>query len=193
MNPSAAYLSLHAHFSRVCTNVRRCRRPLETLIQYHPGRGARHVPGQSEPDTWVSMDGSYKQYTFQNGMDLQAAVPLDAQALLTAAQQGAEVNEAEGWVRNLNSAALEQQLKTYQSQLKNYIDSQNGGQSTVGDVLGRPCKIHATAKAERSTPVFLALCAVVSAAANVASSADSGAKRPLSPRRTIARSSQRML
>lgn len=110
---------------------------VEALIQYQPGRGARHVPGQSEPDTWVPMDGSYKQYTFQNGMDLQTAVPLDAQALLTAAQQGAEVNEAEGWVRNLNSAALEQQLKTYQSQLKNYIDSQNGGQSTVGDVLGR--------------------------------------------------------
>ena len=73
------------------------------------------------------MDDSYKQYTFQNGMDLQAAVPLDAQALLTAAQQGAEVNKAEGWVRNLNSAALEQQLKTYQSQLKNYIDIQNVG------------------------------------------------------------------
>ena len=78
MNPSAAYLSLHAHFRRVCTNVRRCRRPLETLTQYQPGRGARHVPGQSEPDTWVPMDGSYKQYTFQNGMDLQAAVPPDA-------------------------------------------------------------------------------------------------------------------
>ena len=67
------------------------------------------------------------------------------------------------------------------------------GRLQTSTLRRRPCKIHATAKAERSTPVFLALCAVVSAAANVASSADSGAKRPLSPRRTIARSSQRML
>jgi len=85
----------------------------------------------------VPLDASYKQYTFKNGMDLQTAVPLDAQALMSAAQQGAQVNEAEGWVRNLNTAALEQQLKTYQNQLKTYIDSQNAGQSTVGDVLGQ--------------------------------------------------------
>ncbi len=68
-------------------------------------------------------------------MDLQTAVPLDAQALLSAAQQGADTNPAEGWVRNLNTAALQSQLSNYQARLKTYIDSQNAGQSTVGDVL----------------------------------------------------------
>jgi hypothetical protein len=109
---------------------------VEALIQYQPGRGARHTPGQSTPDTWVPLDGSYKQYTFQEGMDLATAVPLDAQALLSAAQQGAETNQAEGWVRNLNTTALQSQLSSYQARLKTYIDSQNAGQSTVGDVLG---------------------------------------------------------
>ena len=109
---------------------------VEALIQYHPGRGARHTPGQSQPDTWVPLDASYKQYTFKTGMDLQTAVPLDAQALLSAAQQGAETNQAEGWVRNLNTTALQSQLSSYQARLKTYIDSQNAGQSTVGDVLG---------------------------------------------------------
>ena len=109
---------------------------VEALIQYQPGRGTRHTPGQSSPDTWVPLDGSYKQYTFQEGMDLQSAVPLDAQALLSAAQQGAETNPAEGWVRNLNTTALQSQLSSYQARLKTYIDSQNAGQSTVGDVLG---------------------------------------------------------
>ena len=109
---------------------------VEALIQYHPGRGARHTPGQSQPDTWVPLDASYKQYTFKTGMDLQTAVPLDAQALLSAAQQGADTNPAEGWVRNLNTAALQSQLSNYQARLKTYIDSQNAGQSTVGDVLG---------------------------------------------------------
>ena len=109
---------------------------VEALIQYHPGRGARHTPGQSQPDTWVPLDASYKQYTFKTGMDLQTAVPLDAQALLSAAQQGADTNPAEGWVRNLNTTALQSQLSNYQARLKTYIDSQNAGQSTVGDVLG---------------------------------------------------------
>ena len=110
---------------------------VETLIQYQPGRGAKHVPGQSVPDTWVPLDGSFKQYTFKPGMDLAAAVPLDANALLNAASQGARINQAEGWVQNLNTAALQSQLNSYQQRLKTYIDSQNVGNSTVGDVLGQ--------------------------------------------------------
>jgi hypothetical protein len=82
------------------------------------------------------MDGSYKQYRHTPGMDLQTAVPFDADGLIDAARQVAEINEAEGWVRNLDSHAVEEQLETYQSQLETYIDSQNGGNSTVGEVLG---------------------------------------------------------
>ena len=109
---------------------------VEAYVRYLPGRGAAHTGGQTQGDTWVPMDGSYKQYTFKEGMDLGEAVPLDAQALLNAAQQGAETNPAEGWVRNLNTTALQSQLSSYQARLKTYIDSQNAGQSTVGDVLG---------------------------------------------------------
>ncbi|WP_347486348.1 transglutaminase domain-containing protein [Vandammella animalimorsus] len=109
---------------------------VEALIQYHPGRGTRHVPGQSQPDAWVPLDASFKQFDHSSGMDLQAAVPFDAHALLAAAQQGARINEAEGWVQHLNTQAVDSQLRTYQNQLKAHIQSQNGGNSTVGDVLG---------------------------------------------------------
>lgn len=109
---------------------------VEALIQYQPGRGARHIPGQSQPDAWVPLDGSYKQYTYSQGMDLQSAVPIDADALLAAASQGAQINEAEGWARNLNSAAIDAQLKSYQNRLQAHINSQNNGNSTVGDILG---------------------------------------------------------
>lgn len=109
---------------------------VEAFIQYHPGRGATHQPGHSTPDSWIAMDGSFKQYTYADGMDLQTAVPFDAEALISAAQQGAEINEAEGWIRGLNSAALEAQLKTYQAQLEGHINRQNAGNSTIGDVLG---------------------------------------------------------
>lgn len=83
------------------------------------------------------MDASFKQYTYSDGMDLQQAVPLDAAALISAAGQGAQVNEAEGWVQHLNTAALQGQLSAYQQRLKTYIDRQNGAQSTVGQVLGQ--------------------------------------------------------
>ncbi|MFC2590719.1 MAG: hypothetical protein ACFNZS_12305, partial [Ottowia sp.] len=89
------------------------------------------------PDAWIPMDASFKQYTYSDGMDLQQAVPLDAAALISAAGQGAQVNEAEGWVQHLNTAALQGQLSAYQQRLKTYIDRQNGGQSTVGQVLGQ--------------------------------------------------------
>ncbi|MDR2366452.1 MAG: transglutaminase-like domain-containing protein [Zoogloeaceae bacterium] len=109
---------------------------VEAWIKFYPERGIDHVGGTSEGDSWVPLDASFKQYTYTQGMDLQDAVPFNAEALITAAQQGAEVNEAEGWVRNVNQTAVESQFKAYQQQLKNYLEAQNNGQSTVGDVLG---------------------------------------------------------
>lgn len=109
---------------------------VEAYVRNNPDRGARNVGGQTQGDSWLAMDASFKQYSFKEGMDLQTAVPLDAQALVNAAQQGAEVNEAEGWVRNINSQAVQTQLTAYQNKLQTYISSQNSGNSTVGDVLG---------------------------------------------------------
>ncbi|WP_377780101.1 transglutaminase domain-containing protein [Comamonas odontotermitis] len=109
---------------------------VEAYVRNHPDRGANNSGGQTQGDSWLAMDASFKQYTFKEGMNLQTAVPLDANALAAAAQQGAEVNEAEGWVRNINSQAVQTQLKAYQNKLQTYIASQNSGNSTVGDVLG---------------------------------------------------------
>ena len=62
----------------------------------------------------------------------------NADALLQAAQQGATVNSAQGWVQNLNQAAIASQLNNYQTRLKTYIDnSPSGTASTVGDVIGK--------------------------------------------------------
>ena len=108
---------------------------VEAFIDYHPARGAKHTGGVSQGDSWIPLDGSYKQYTYQNGMDLQGSVPLDTQAFLDAAKQGATVNEAEGWVQNLNQANIQSQLVAYQSRLKAAIDSGKPN-ATVGDVLG---------------------------------------------------------
>jgi hypothetical protein len=45
------------------------------------------------------------------------------------------VNEAEGWVQNVNQAAIQTALTNYQNQVKSYVDAANPN-ATVGDVLG---------------------------------------------------------
>jgi len=119
---------------------------VSAYVNYAAGRGAvdggdhltppQHPSPDAQLNAWIPLDASYKQYQYAKGMDLAAAVPLDAQSLLDAARKGATVNEAEGWVQNLNQAAIQNQLQQYQARLKTYIDGQNA-QATVGDVIGK--------------------------------------------------------
>lgn len=104
---------------------------VEAWVDYVPSRGAVNKSG----DTWVPLDPSYKQYQYNQGMNLKEAVPLDAQALITQAHNGATINQTEGWVQNLNNSGLQTLLTDYQAQLKTYIDNQKSD-ATVGDVLG---------------------------------------------------------
>ena len=57
----------------------------------------------------------------------------------------------------------------------------------------RPCKIHRNIQPSDPQRVLRACVAIASAAAQIHSRASRGAKSPLRPKRTIARSSQRML
>ena len=104
---------------------------VDAWVKYVPGRGA--VAGAG--DSWTPLDASFKQYQYKSGMDLKTQVPLDAQALLDQAKQGATVNDTEGWVQNLNQANLNAALTDYQSKISAYITAQNSS-ATVGDVLG---------------------------------------------------------
>jgi len=115
---------------------------VQAYVNWAPSRGAQNGTPTQHPNpngplnAWVALDASVKQYSYAAGMDLQTAVPLDAQALLNAAQSGATVNEQEGWVQNLNQAAIQSQLTSYQNRLKTYIDTQKPN-ATVGDVIGK--------------------------------------------------------
>lgn len=117
---------------------------VQAYVNWTPSRGSRNATAGQHPNpngplnTWVPVDASFKQYSHTPGMDLKTTVPLDAQALLDAARQGATVNEAQGWVQNLNQGAIQNQLTDYQSRLRAYVDSTaTGPNSTVGDVIGR--------------------------------------------------------
>jgi transglutaminase-like putative cysteine protease len=117
---------------------------VNAYTNWTPSRGNRNATASQHPNpngnlnAWVPLDASFKQYSYSAGMDLKTAVPLDANGLLTAAQQGATVNAAQGWVQNLNQAAIQSQLTAYQTRLQAYSDaSPTGPNGKVGDVIGR--------------------------------------------------------
>src|SRR5712691_5623069 len=68
-------------------------------------------------------------------MDIKTNVPFDANSFITQIQQGATVNEAQGWVQNVNQIQIQQALTSYQAQVTNYVNAQKLD-ATVGDVLG---------------------------------------------------------
>lgn len=117
---------------------------VQAYVNWAPSRGAQaggagqHVNPNARQNAWVPLDAAYKQYQYSSGMNLAQEVPLDAQALLNAAQTGATVNEAQGWVQNLNQSAIQSQLTDYQSRLQAHIEASPGGaNTTVGEVIGR--------------------------------------------------------
>ncbi|MFZ3138457.1 MAG: transglutaminase-like domain-containing protein [Thermodesulfovibrionales bacterium] len=105
---------------------------VEAWIDYIPSRGARHKVG----DTWIPLDASFKQYSYTQGIDIKSAVPFDAQSFVDQITSTATINEAEGYVTNVNSSYIQQQMTDYQTRVQNYI-SQNYPNATVGDVLGK--------------------------------------------------------
>lgn len=107
---------------------------VEAYLQYFPSRGAKHVAGKG--DTWVPVDASFKQYVFTEGIDLRNNTAVDTAGFLAGAQQGATINQAEGWVQNLNQANVLSGLGANQNQLKAYVDSVKPN-ATLGDVFGK--------------------------------------------------------
>ncbi|NOZ69588.1 MAG: transglutaminase [Deferribacteres bacterium] len=107
---------------------------VEAWIDYFPSRGARHKPGKG--DTWISLDASFKTYNYTQGIDIQAAVPFDAQTFIQQIQATATINEEEGYTTGIDSTYINQTMTDYQTQVEDYIN-QNHPDATVGDVLGK--------------------------------------------------------
>jgi Transglutaminase-like enzymes, putative cysteine proteases len=107
---------------------------VEAWIDYIPSRGAKHFKGKE--DTWISLDASYKQYSYTNGIDIKAAVPFDGQGFLDQLKSTATIDEAAGYVTGVDSLLTQQTMQDYQARVQSYIQ-QNYPNATVGDVLGK--------------------------------------------------------
>jgi len=104
---------------------------VEAYIDYIPSRGAVHKQG----DTWIPLDASFKQYTFTEGLDLQAAVPIDIDAFVTQIESTATINETEGYVANVDTAFIQTTFTDLQVQIDSYLEA-NLPDATVGDLIG---------------------------------------------------------
>jgi transglutaminase-like putative cysteine protease len=107
---------------------------VEAWIDYFPSRGARHKTGQG--DLWVRMDTSFKQYNITDGIDIQSALPFDAQTFVEQIIASATINEVEGYITGVDSSFIEQTIDDYKMQVENYM-TQNYPDATSEDVLGK--------------------------------------------------------
>lgn len=117
---------------------------VEAFVNYVPSRGWVNKGGDG--DTWVPLDASYKQYAFTAPtINVQEAVPFNAQAALMDAQAGATIDSNGNYVQNLNQASVQASLMNYQQQVQGYLGQQPTG-VTVKSLLGYQSTMLYTAK-----------------------------------------------
>jgi len=92
---------------------------VEAFVDYIPYRGA--VKG--EGDTWVPLDASFKQYSYEEGIDTDSALPVDVNALLTEAKTQSAVDEAIPSFTSLPLNTIQSQLQNYQNDLDTYLST----------------------------------------------------------------------
>ena len=104
---------------------------VEAAIDYFPSKGARN----KDADNWLPLDASYKQYTYQQGLDVVQIAGTDTTQLAQDVLNSGTVNEAEGWVSGFDPTILQTAQATAQTSLETYITN-NMTDPTVGDVIG---------------------------------------------------------
>jgi hypothetical protein len=68
-------------------------------------------------------------------MNIIQAVPFDTQSFIDTITSTATINQAQGYVTNVNSQYISQTVQNYATQVANYI-SQTNPNATVGDLIG---------------------------------------------------------
>ena len=104
---------------------------VEAAIDYQPSRGAKNKAA----DSWVALDPSYKQYTYQQGLDVVAISEINPEQLAQSFIDSGTVNESEGWVTGFDASVLQSAQTQAQQKLETHIQN-NMTAPTVGDVIG---------------------------------------------------------
>ena len=103
---------------------------VEAATDFQPSRGAVN----QDADTWVQLDPSFKQYEYQEGLDVVAISGLDMDQLAQDFVDSGTVNEAEGWATGFDPSILQNAQTQAQEKLEAHIATLDN--PTVGDVIG---------------------------------------------------------
>ncbi|RKZ83944.1 MAG: hypothetical protein DRR19_18430, partial [Candidatus Parabeggiatoa sp. nov. 1] len=90
----------------------------EGFLDFEPSKGAKH----QKPDTWISLDASFKQHTIVPGTNLTELVPFDIDALRDHLVATTQV-DARGGVFGIDSSFIKNRLTAYKAELENYIET----------------------------------------------------------------------
>jgi len=104
---------------------------VDAWVDFFPSRGVKNIQG----DSWIPMDGSFKQYQFTQGSNLINDVPFDIENLSNQLLQEAEVDEQLGSITGLERNTILNFLNSYQQNAEAYF-SENGITPTVENILG---------------------------------------------------------
>ena len=104
---------------------------VQAYVSMIPSFGA--INGQG--DTWVPMDASFKQYTYKNGVNLQAVTNFDAKAFFDHITSTAVINQTAGSATSVDANYITTTITNYATQAYNYINQimPNAG---VEDIIG---------------------------------------------------------
>jgi len=91
---------------------------VEAYVDYVPSRGAVNRQG----DTWVPMDGSFKQYSYQGNLDLRQESPFNAQAFIDTFNSGTAGHIQEGWISGVNVPAAEAAYQQAGVEIQSWLD-----------------------------------------------------------------------
>lgn len=104
---------------------------VEAYVDFYPSRGAVN----RQPDAWAAVDPSFKQYAYTEGLDLEQAVPFDAQGFVDELLASAQIDETSGTVNGLDTALIDSRFEQYLNQLETHI-ADTVPDANVGDVIG---------------------------------------------------------
>jgi transglutaminase-like putative cysteine protease len=93
---------------------------VEAYVSNVPSRGVKNGGSQE----WVSMDASFKQYTFQPGMNIISNPPFDTQAEFGSVLDNASYEPSTGAINGLNPASIDSSVLDMLSKFTSYERSQ---------------------------------------------------------------------
>lgn len=104
---------------------------VEAFVDYVPSGGVV----QRDGDGWLALDGSFKSFTYKEGLDVQAITGFDAPQLVSDLAAASVINEETGSVSGIPELLIQQQIAASKTAIREYLENVIPD-GTIGDIIG---------------------------------------------------------